>query len=73
MNFVKVRVSGKGKYNEVNKPFFDFNQMIANSIFQQNASSSMIAHSPTSFVAARRTGIIRSTMDTSMKCPASSG
>jgi mannose-6-phosphate isomerase-like protein (cupin superfamily) len=35
LNFVKVRVSGKGKYDEVNKPFFDFNQMIANNTFQQ--------------------------------------
>jgi mannose-6-phosphate isomerase-like protein (cupin superfamily) len=29
MEFVKVRVSGKGSYDEINKPFFDFNTMVA--------------------------------------------
>jgi mannose-6-phosphate isomerase-like protein (cupin superfamily) len=28
-NFVKVRISGKGKYDEKNKPFLDFNQVVA--------------------------------------------
>src|SRR5712671_6233405 len=35
INFVKVRVSGKGKYDAVNKPFLDFNQLVANNSFQQ--------------------------------------
>lgn len=29
MEFVKVRISGKGSYDEINKPFFDFNTMVA--------------------------------------------
>src|SRR5579862_7558532 len=28
-NFVKVRISGKGKYDQGNKPFLDFNQVVA--------------------------------------------
>jgi mannose-6-phosphate isomerase-like protein (cupin superfamily) len=35
MEFVKVRISGKGNYDEVNKPYFDFNTMIAGNILQQ--------------------------------------
>jgi len=35
MEFVKVRISGKGKYDEVNKPYFDFNTMIASNMLQQ--------------------------------------
>jgi mannose-6-phosphate isomerase-like protein (cupin superfamily) len=30
VDFVKVRINGKGKYDERNKPYFDFNSMIAN-------------------------------------------
>jgi len=29
INFVKVRISGKGKYDPKNKPFLDFNQVVA--------------------------------------------
>jgi mannose-6-phosphate isomerase-like protein (cupin superfamily) len=29
INFVKVRISGKGKYDQRNKPFLDFNQVVA--------------------------------------------
>src|SRR5580704_2684593 len=29
INFVKVRISGKGKYEGVNKPYLDFNQVVA--------------------------------------------
>jgi len=29
INFVKVRISGKGKYDPKNKPFVDFNQVVA--------------------------------------------
>jgi mannose-6-phosphate isomerase-like protein (cupin superfamily) len=35
MEFVKVRINGKGNYDEVNKPYFDFNTMIAANILQQ--------------------------------------
>jgi len=28
-NFVKVRISGKGKYDPANKPYIDFNQVVA--------------------------------------------
>ena len=28
-NFVKVRISGKGKYDQGNKPYIDFNQVVA--------------------------------------------
>jgi mannose-6-phosphate isomerase-like protein (cupin superfamily) len=35
VDFVKVRINGKGKYDERNKPFFDFNSMIANNILRQ--------------------------------------
>jgi mannose-6-phosphate isomerase-like protein (cupin superfamily) len=35
MEFVKVRISGKGNYDEVNKPYFDFNTMIASNTLQQ--------------------------------------
>ena len=35
MDFVKVRISGKGHYDEVNHPYFDFNTMIAQNILQQ--------------------------------------
>src|SRR5215467_988444 len=35
MEFVKVRISGKGNYDEVNRPYFDFNAMIAANILQQ--------------------------------------
>jgi quercetin dioxygenase-like cupin family protein len=29
MEFVKVRISGKGNYDEINKPFLDFNAIVA--------------------------------------------
>src|SRR5678816_4611963 len=29
MEFVKVRVSGKGNYDEINKPFVDFNAIVS--------------------------------------------
>jgi mannose-6-phosphate isomerase-like protein (cupin superfamily) len=29
INFVKVRISGKGKYDQGNKPYIDFNQVVA--------------------------------------------
>ena len=32
MEFVKVRVSGKGNYDETNKPFVDFNQIVAGTL-----------------------------------------
>lgn len=35
MEFVKVRINGKGKYDEKNKPYFDFNTMIAANSLQQ--------------------------------------
>jgi mannose-6-phosphate isomerase-like protein (cupin superfamily) len=35
MEFLKVRISGKGNYDEVNKPYFDFNTMIAANTLQQ--------------------------------------
>jgi mannose-6-phosphate isomerase-like protein (cupin superfamily) len=31
INFVKVRISGKGKYDAKNKPYVDFNQVVAGS------------------------------------------
>lgn len=34
-NFVKVRISGKGKYDEKNKPFLDFNQIVASNSMKQ--------------------------------------
>lgn len=37
MNFVKVRISGKGKYTGTNKPFLDFNTMVTAGTFGQNA------------------------------------
>ena len=35
MEFLKVRISGKGNYDEVNKPYFDFNTMITANTLQQ--------------------------------------
>jgi len=35
VNFVKVRVSGKGNYDRGNKPFIDFNQIVAGTEKQQ--------------------------------------
>lgn len=32
MEFVKVRVSGKGKYDEINKPFVDFNAIVSGTL-----------------------------------------
>ena len=38
-NFVKVRISGKGKYDQGNKPYIDFNQVVAGR--KSNAASSL--------------------------------
>ena len=35
MEFLKVRITGKGKYDELNRPYFDFNTMVAENKFQQ--------------------------------------
>jgi mannose-6-phosphate isomerase-like protein (cupin superfamily) len=35
INFVQVRISGKGKYDDKNKPFLDFNQVVASGSTRQ--------------------------------------
>src|SRR5580698_5547683 len=35
INFVEVRISGKGKYDDKNKPFLDFNQVVASGSTRQ--------------------------------------
>jgi len=52
-NFVKVRISGKGKYDQNNKPYIDFNAVVAGTE-SSGASSPTTAPSPTSSSATLR-------------------